>query len=78
MGLHIAIHEQLGTDRPPDIRAAYQALRSRLDGAHAVEHRRMDCLEQTLWHAQRDGREPSASDYLECVRHDLARLKPSL
>jgi hypothetical protein len=78
MGLHIAIHEQLSTDRPPGIRAAYHALRSRLDDAHAVEHRLMDCLEQTLWHAQRNGREPSASDYLECVRQDLARHKRSL
>lgn len=76
IGLHIAIHERLSTDRPPGIRAAYHALRSRLDDAHAVEHRLMDGLEQTLWHAQRDGRDPSASDYLECVARIWSSTNP--
>lgn len=67
MGLHIAIHEQLTTDRPSGVLAFYQALLARLNDPHVVEHRMMDCLAESLWQAQRHGREPSEDDYLRCL-----------
>jgi len=68
MGMHIAIQEQLSTDRPSGIRAAYQSLLMRLGDAHAVEHQMMECLGEAMWSAQRSGTAPDEPAYLECVK----------
>jgi len=68
MGLHLAVREQIATDRPAGIRSIYQRLLLK-DDAHNVEHRVIDCLAETLWNAQRSGRTPDEQDY-----HDKIRL----
>ncbi len=68
MGLHIAIEEQITSNRPPGVIDIYQALRERFDDSHMVEHQMMDCLAETLWQAQRHGGQPSEEDYLACLR----------
>ncbi|MCC7410927.1 MAG: DUF1841 family protein [Gammaproteobacteria bacterium] len=68
MGMHVAIQEQLSTDRPPGIAALVTAARPRFTHAHALEHRLMECLGQVLWQAQRRGTAPDEAAYLECVR----------
>lgn len=68
MGLHIAIEEQITTNRPPGVIDIYQALRERFDDSHMVEHQMMDCLAEALWQAQRHGGQPSEKDYLACLR----------
>lgn len=67
LSLHLAIADQISIDQPPGIRAAYQALRARLD-VHAAEHVILECLGETLWRAQREGGEMDGEAYLECVR----------
>lgn len=68
MGMHLAIREQLQTDRPPGIAAAYAALTRQEGDAHHAEHRMMECLGQALWEAQRQSREPDPAHYLRQVR----------
>lgn len=68
MGMHIAIQEQLTTNRPGGIVEAYQTLLSRVGDAHEVEHRIMECLGETLWQAQRAGTEPDDAYYLDCLK----------
>ncbi|HKK14015.1 MAG TPA: DUF1841 family protein [Gammaproteobacteria bacterium] len=68
MGMHIAIQEQLGADRPAGIRALYQRLLARTGDAHATEHRIMDCLGEMIWQAQRAGTPPDEAAYLGCLR----------
>lgn len=68
MGLHISLHEQISTDRPEGIRLLYQQLLPSYDSAHDCEHAMMDCLAESLWQAQRDGKMPSDSDYLQALR----------
>jgi hypothetical protein len=70
LGMHIAIEEQLGTDRPPGARACFQALQTRGLDAHAAQHHMMECLGDVLWQAGRSGRPPDTDAYLLC----LARL----
>ena len=70
LGLHLALLEQVATDRPAGVRAIYQALVRRSGDAHAAEHLAMECLAQALWEAQRGQRPPDEGAYLEC----LARL----
>lgn len=72
MGLHIALVEQLQTDRPPGIRAVYQELLTRAGDPHAAEHRMMEYLADELWHAGQAGRPPDAELYLRKVRQLIA------
>src|SRR5262245_7918084 len=44
MGLHLAIREQLATDRPPGIRSVFATLERRVGSTHDAEHRAIDCL----------------------------------
>lgn len=67
LGLHVAIHEQLSTDRPAGVLGAYHRLLARLDDAHAVEHRMMECLAEWLWQAQRQAAELPETEYLDCL-----------
>lgn len=68
MGMHIAIREQLATDRPPGFAEAYAAAVRRCGDSHEAEHRILECLAETLWRAHRDGTAPQELDYLENVR----------
>ncbi len=72
MGMHVAIREQLSTDRPAGIVDAIRVLLARVQDAHAVEHQVMECLGQSLWEAQRAGQAPDEAAYLRCVQ-GLAR-----
>jgi hypothetical protein len=68
MGMHLAIREQVNTDRPAGIRAIHTALSARLGDVHAAEHRMIECLGESLWQAQRAGVAPNESAYLEALR----------
>jgi hypothetical protein len=71
MGMHIAIREQLITDRPTGIMGLYTRSLNRLQDAHAVEHCMMECLGESLWQAQQSGELPDEARYLECLRKQL-------
>lgn len=68
MGLHVALREQLATDRPPGVCKAFEYLRTGCDSEHDAAHRAIDCLAEALWQAQRDGRMPDEQAYLACLR----------
>jgi len=67
MGMHIALHEQITTDRPSGIKQIHQNL-SRKMGPHDAEHAMMECLGQALWVAQRNNTMPDEMTYLECLK----------
>ena len=67
MGMHIAIREQAGADRPPGIQSAYQKLLKK-NAPHDAEHSMIECLGQALWQAQRDNTPPDDNAYLACVK----------
>jgi hypothetical protein len=68
MGLHLAIREQVTTDRPAGIARVYQELTRRSESAHEAEHRMIEPLAETLWEAQRNGCAPDEGAYLERLR----------
>lgn len=68
MGMHIAIREQVNSDRPPGIRKIYQDLAGKSASIHDLEHRIMECLGETLWSAQRNNTLPDEAAYLECIK----------
>ncbi len=65
MGLHLAIREQVATDRPPGIARIHRDLTRRLGDAHAAEHAMLERLAEALWEAQRSGERPDEQRYLE-------------
>jgi len=68
LGLHLALREQLATDRPKGIVAVHARLAARLGTGHAVEHRMIEVLATVLWEAQRSGRAADDALYLERLR----------
>jgi hypothetical protein len=68
MGLHLAIREQVVTDRPAGIARIHADLTRRTGSAHAAEHAMIEPLAQALWEAQRSGRAPDEQAYLERLR----------
>lgn len=71
LGLHLALREQVGTDRPAGIASLTRSLLLKHGDGHAVEHKMMECLGEFLWDAQRQGRAPDETAYLERLRRLL-------
>lgn len=68
MGMHLALREQVSTDRPAGIRAIHATLSQRHDSPHEAEHRMMEPLGAALWDAQRQGKAPDEQRYLAALR----------
>ncbi|HET6630903.1 MAG TPA: DUF1841 family protein [Woeseiaceae bacterium] len=71
MGLHLALRDQVATDRPPGIRDVFSQLAARAGGRLAAEHRAIDVLAETLWEAQRTNALPDERAYLIKLRRLL-------
>ena len=69
MGLHIALIEQIRADRPIGIKTLYQSLTTLLQDPHEAEHQMIECLAESIWQAQRDGKMPNEAKYMECLQH---------
>ena len=73
MAMHIAIQEQLATQRPDGITACYKELLQTRRDAHEVEHQMMECLAEMMWQSQRQGTLPDETAYLECLQQHIKR-----
>jgi hypothetical protein len=67
MAMHLAVRDQIATNRPAGIRAAFEKLlmrRARLEAEHAIaEH-----LAEMIWQSQRSGLPPDEMVYLRRVQ----------
>ena len=68
MGLHLAIREQVATNRPPGIHTVFQNLTKQTGDLLEAEHRMLECLAETLWEAQSQNVAPDEQKYLERLR----------
>jgi hypothetical protein len=68
MGLHLAIRDQVATNRPFGIAELHAKLARQAGGAHEAEHRMLEVLAEQLWEAQRGGTPPDENAYLERLR----------
>jgi hypothetical protein len=68
MGLHLAIRDQIATDRPPGIKASFASLVAKQPSPHDAEHVLIELLAEALWNAQRNGQAPDEHAYLARVR----------
>lgn len=67
MGLHLAIREQIATDRPAGINAIYSNLIKKFADPMHVEHLIMDQLAECLWLSQKNNLPPDENHYLDTL-----------
>lgn len=70
MGLHLAIREQIATNRPLGIQNTFKQLTKTQDSLSA-EHEMMTCLAECLWQAQRNQTMPDEVAYLHACQQLL-------
>jgi hypothetical protein len=68
MGLHLALREQVATDRPQGIARVFASLQAKTGDRHTAEHQALDCLAEALWVAQNNNTAPDEQSYLESLR----------
>jgi len=68
MSMHIALHEQISTNRPPGIQDCYTQVIKKTGTEHDAEHAMMECLGESLWLAQRNNTTPDEAAYLRCLK----------
>ncbi len=73
MGMHIALHEQISTDRPNGIRDVARQLLAKHKEAHEVEHMMMEQLGEEMWRSQRYNVLPDELRYLQQLRELLEK-----
>ena len=73
MSLHIAVREQIATDRPRGVRRIYTKLLKRFADTHRLEHILMECLAETIWETLRTGTTPDEARYLARLRRVVKR-----
>jgi len=67
MGLHIALLEQVQTNRPDGISSVYNKLLNKHQDEHQVQHLMIDCLAEALWQGQHNPGGPDEKQYIECL-----------
>ncbi len=73
MGLHLAIREQIGTNRPTGIKSIYDQLILKFKNPLDVEHLIMDQLAECLWLAQKNNAPPDEIHYLNQLQQLLSQ-----
>lgn len=68
MGLHLAIRDQIATNRPLGIQALFQEKLKQYGHQHDVEHLLMEQLAECLWQAQRTQSMPDEQAFLNACR----------
>lgn len=68
MGLHLALREQIATNRPAGINQCFNTLLQKLADPHETEHKLIECLAEALWQAQRNNQLPDEQAYLLCLK----------
>ena len=67
MSMHIALQEQINSNRPSGITRIFNELISQSGSTHNVEHKMMECLGKILWDAQSKKMPPDENEYIECL-----------
>ncbi|HHM06390.1 MAG TPA: DUF1841 family protein [Gammaproteobacteria bacterium] len=68
MSLHVAIQEQLSTNRPKALRQIHHQLAAQLGDTHEAEHLIAECLAEMIWAGQRSGRPFNEKQYVKQLR----------
>ena len=70
MSLHVSVQEQMSINQPTGITDIYQKLLHKRD-EHDAQHAILECLAETIWHAQRNQTAPDNHYYLQLLQQKL-------
>lgn len=68
LSLHLAMQEQVNTNRPYGIQEIHHDLCEKLKDPHLAAHKMMECLGKILVSAQQSGKMPEEKVYLEALQ----------
>jgi len=68
MGMHLALREQVATNRPIGITSCFKSLAKKTGSPHEAEHQMMECLGEALLQAQQNATTPDEQAYLSCLK----------
>lgn len=71
MSLHLSILEQISINQPPGITDTYTKLKNKHQSEHSAQHDILDCLAETIWHAQQNKAGLDAVYYLELLNNKI-------
>ncbi len=73
MSLHLALQDQIKTDRPAGIAQVYQELLTKGIDAHEAEHQMLDILTEFMWQSLKQQHINNEQAYLEQLKQLLIR-----
>lgn len=65
--LHLSVVEQISINQPIGITPIYDKLRQKYSDTHTAYHDVIDCLAETIWHAQRNNEPLDSAYYLKLL-----------
>lgn len=65
--LHLSVVEQISINQPIGITQTYDKLRQKYSDTHTAYHDVIDCLAETIWHAQRNNEPLDSAYYLKLL-----------
>ena len=68
MGLHLAIRDQIGTNKPIGIQKIFLDLCNKTQDQHQAEHLFIEQLAEQLWLAQKNQQDFNSEDYLLALK----------
>lgn len=68
ISLHLSIIEQISINQPIGIAQAYANLLEKHQDKHLAQHDILDCLAETIWHAQRNNSALDSAHYLNLLQ----------
>lgn len=75
MSLHLALMEQISTNRPHGIQDLFVTQIQKGQYPHKLEHLMMDVLGQFMWEMARDNKAPNDERYLEKLKQRISQFK---
>jgi hypothetical protein len=65
--MHLTIEEQISIGQPHGVREQFTRLTRKYESEHEAQHAMMECLGEMIWQAQRNGGQPDAAIYIDCM-----------
>jgi hypothetical protein len=67
LNLHLSVIEQININQPIGIQQSYEKLLAHFQEPHAAQHVLLECLAETIWHAQRHQQALDSAHYLGLI-----------
>ncbi len=74
MSLHLSILEQISINQPTGIAGIYQQLKLKHQEEHNAQHDILECLAESIWHAQRNNTALDAGYYEQLLQQKANKL----